>query len=158
MMKKGQNPQGKKMNTRPRPEKEEVMNTTKTLKAIALVFAWIVCLQCEANAADENIALAKADKGAGYTMDVRNAYQGERAPAYEANGAKAVAAIILADVVTPWGAVPGLITVYGGIGMVVNALTPDKTDTPKNAPMVERIAQNKPETKAAVELAANDRK
>jgi hypothetical protein len=162
MMNKGDNPSGqKKAYTRPKPEKEEVMNTTKTFKIVVMIFAWIVCLQCDAIAGDENIALVKADNGARhYTADVQGKVQTERAPADKTGNDLTLGTVILGNMVTPWGTVPGLITVYSGIGMIVHAvdaLVPDKTDKARNNLEIERVAQDKPETKAVADLAANDR-
>ena len=132
------------------------MNTTKTLKAVAMICAGIILLQGYAAAADQYDQVARVDTGARYTTDAQNTGQADT----KAAGTMTVGAVILADVVAPWGAVPGLITVYSGIGMIVNAvdaLVPDKTDRPENNTAVERVAHNDTETKAVADLAANDR-
>jgi hypothetical protein len=149
MIKKDDIPGGqKRMNTRPKPEKEEVMNTTKTLKAVAMICAGIILLQGYAAAADQYDQVARVDAGARYTTDSQTTGQADT---------MTIGGVILATAVTPWGTIPGLVTVYSGIGMIVDALVPDKTDKPEHNPEVELAAQNKPETKAVADLAANDR-
>jgi predicted anti-sigma-YlaC factor YlaD len=157
MMKKGDIPGGqKRAYTRPKPEKEEVMNTTKTLKAVAMICAGIILLQGYAAAADQYDQVARVDTGARYTTDTQNTGQAETKTAETMS----LGTIMLAEVVAPWGLVPGLITVYSGIGTIVHAvdaLIPGNTDKPENNREVERLAHENAENNKVVDLTAKDK-
>ncbi len=139
------------MNTRPKPEKEEVMKTTKTLKAVAMICAGIILLQGYAAAFDQNDEVARVDNGARYTAEAQKAGQDDT---------KGFGAIILAYVAAPWGTVPGLMTVATGLGMIadtVDALIPDRNENQENHEVVVQVADKNAETEAVADLAANDR-
>ncbi|HVN71223.1 MAG TPA: hypothetical protein VMU10_04295 [Desulfomonilia bacterium] len=132
------------------------MKTTKTLKAVAMICAGIILLQGYAAAADQNDQVARVDTGARYTTDAQNTGQADT----KAADTMSIGAIILGNVAAPWGTVPGLITVYSGIGMIVNAvdaLIPGNTDKPENNREVERLARDKAENNKVIDLAAKDK-
>ena len=136
------------------------MKTKKTLKAVAMICAGIILLQGYAAAADQNDQVARVDTGARYTTDGQNTGQANTKVVDKRADTMTMGAVILAEVVAPWGTVPGLLTVYSGVGMIVNAvdaLIPDKNNKPENNRVEERVAHNNPETKAVANLAANDR-
>jgi hypothetical protein len=163
MVKKGETPKGqKRYYPRPKPEKEKVMKTTKTLKAMVMGCLVVICMNGYA-AADENAPIANVDNGATYVTEAQDAAQVN--PDVELNtaekgfGAKSIGATILACAVAPWGAVPTAIMATTGLGMIYNALVPEGNDNPENTramvyntPAPER--NDKPEINKVVELAA----
>jgi len=145
MMKNSKDPDGKKrIHTRQMSEKGEAMKTNKTLKAVAMICAGVILLQGYAAAAD-NDEVAGTEPAA-YTA---NAQTNEAE-----NGNLGV--VILANVVTPWGTVPGLMTIASGIGMIVDALTLEKNEKPELHQAAEQLART-PENKTDADLSANDK-
>lgn len=131
MMKKGETPDGKnKMNTRPKPEKEEVMKATKTLKALAMVCAAVICLNGYA-AAEENALDAHV-------------------------GGETVLTAIAAYVVAPWGAAATALTVFTGVGLVADVVMPERNEGPDTTRVMEQVAYEDQDNREEIELAAKD--
>jgi hypothetical protein len=57
-------------------------------------------------------------------------------------GAKSIGATILACAVAPWGAVPTAIMATTGLGMIYNALVPERNDKPENNTVVVLAAND----------------
>ena len=147
MVKQGETPDGtNKMNTRPKPEKEEVMKATNTLKAIAMVCAAVICLNGYA-AAEENALDATMENGAGYVGEVQEAALEEGT----------VITAMAACFVAPWGTAATALTVFTGVGLIADVLIPEKNERPDTYRAMEHVAYNNPDIKAGVDLAANDR-
>jgi hypothetical protein len=147
MVKKGETPNGtKRMNTRPKPEKEEVMKATNTLKALAMVCAAVICLNGYA-AAEENALDATMDNGAGYVDEVQGAGLEEGT----------VITAMAACFVAPWGAAATALTVFTGVGLIADVLIPEKDERPDTYRAMEQVAYKNQDNKAGIDLAANDR-
>ncbi len=121
------------------------MKTTKTLKAMVLGCLVVICMNGYA-AADENAPVANVDNGAAYMTDAQDAALDtpdvELNTAEKGFGAKSIGATILACAVAPWGAVPTAIMATTGLGMIYNALVPERNDKPENNTVVVLAAND----------------
>ena len=121
------------------------MKTTKTLKAMVLGCLVVICMNGYA-AADENAPVANLDNGATYVTDAQDAPLGNPDAglntAEKGFGAKSIGATILACAVAPWGAVPTAIMATTGLGMIYNALVPERNDKPENNTVVVLAAND----------------
>jgi hypothetical protein len=144
LVKKDGNPKGqKRYYPRPKPEKEEVMKTTKTLKAMVLGCLIVICMHGYA-AADENALVANVDNGTVYVGDAQDAEEAK--PDVEYNtaekglGKETIGAMALGYAVAPWGAISVAITATTGLSMIYNALVPERNDKPENNTVVVLVA------------------
>jgi peroxiredoxin family protein len=166
MVKKGETPKGqKRLTPRMKREKEEVMKTTKTLKAMVMGCLVIICMHGYA-AADENAPVANLNTGAAHVINAQDAAQvnhGTDLNTVEQGTDKTMAgALILANTIAPWGVIPVVLTATTGLGMIYNALVPERNNKPENTRAMVYNAQaternDKPEINKVVDLAAKDR-
>jgi hypothetical protein len=121
------NPEGTKRDQfRREPEKEVLMKTTKTMKAMAIVYAALICVNIipacmsTAHAADLNATVT----GTAYAQG--NGQERPEVQAAPADDVKPVAIMtaLMSYVVTPWGVAPVVMTAYAGAGMIVGAILP----------------------------------
>ena len=121
------------------------MKTTKTLKAMVMGCLVVICMNGYA-AADENAPIANVDNGAAYMTDAQDAAlvnpDVELNTAEKGFGVKSIGATILACAVAPWGAVPTAIMATTGLGMIYNALVPERNDKPENNTVVVLAAND----------------
>jgi hypothetical protein len=144
MVKKGEIPKGqKRYYPRPKPEKEEVMKTTKTLKAMVLGCVVVICMHGYA-AADENAPVANVDNDAAYMTDAQDAAlvdtEAEFNTTEKGLGKETIGAMALGYALAPWGAVSVAITATTGLSMIYNALVPERNDKPENNTVVILVA------------------
>jgi hypothetical protein len=110
------------------------MKTTKTLKVIVISCVLIICMHGYA-AAEKKGPVANLDAGAEYMSDAPDAAQVN--PDVDINTAEngigkvSIGAIIFAYIVSPWGTLPTFLTATTGLGIIYNALVPERNDKPE---------------------------
>ena len=166
MVKKGETQNGqKRFSPRTKPEKEEVMKTTKTLKTMVIGCVVIICMHGYA-AADENASVAKLDADAMHVSNAQDAAQVnhdvELNTAEKGAEKTTIGAAILVYTVAPWVTIPAVITATTSLSMIYNALVPERNDKPEINRVLVYNAQvprrnDKPEINRVVDLAAKDR-
>lgn len=118
------------------------MKRTKTLRAVAMICAGIICLNGYAAAA-ENAPAAGKDAGAGYTAAVQEGVENGSTGNINTIMKYVPATAVLAYVAAPWGTVPAALAAYTGLGMIGNALLPEKNGRPVNIRVTDLAANDR---------------
>ncbi len=135
----------KKSNPRPEPEKEKVMKTTKTLKALAIVCVSILCLNGYA-AADDNV---QATQNISTDSTISSTGTG-------LGGVLMVPAVI-ASFFAPYMVAPAAVMVNSTVGMIAGAVTNDWDTNQEINTETVLVADDDQDITTDVQLAAADK-
>jgi hypothetical protein len=113
------------------------MKATKTLKVIVISCVLIICMHGYATA-EKKGPIVNLDDGAEYISDAQDAQDAAQVkPDVDINtsgngiGKVSIGAIIFAYIVSPWGTLPTFLTATTGLGIIYNALVPERNDKPE---------------------------